>query len=116
MTATGVALASPMGATVKAAQRCKHKHDGIVIMIKVIINHKYHYMPHWNLSQDCTVMMGISLWAGKKWQKHDIRGGERVNSLMLQWRPVQWLVHLQVPELRSKLPWPEQSGRQLERR
>ena len=27
MTTTGVALASPMGATVKAAQRCKHKHD-----------------------------------------------------------------------------------------
>ena len=95
MTATGVALASPMGATVKAAQRCKHhgddgdncqsfndyddngdnddddvdkKYDNdggeyvpwdmiICPMIKVIINHKYHYMPHWNLSQDCTVMM-----------------------------------------------------------
>ena len=28
MTATGVALASPMGATVKAAQRCKHYGDG----------------------------------------------------------------------------------------
>ena len=27
MTTTGVALASPMGATVKAAQRCKHHGD-----------------------------------------------------------------------------------------
>ena len=73
-----------MGATIKAAQRCKHKHDDIVIMIKVIINHKYNYMPYWNLSQDCSVMMGISPWAGKKWQKHDIRVGEHVNLLMLQ--------------------------------